>query len=140
MFTTDSIPNTALSNATYTRQDAGMKSLYFEYIVQANDNHAGIDIDSISLKTNILDLADNQMNDIFDADLLSKNKQISFINFNDITLSLQNSSRPLNELQAFNDNSLALTVSGTNKFRYKVVSNPAACDLDTHTCRALHLL
>ena len=108
-----------------------MKSIHFEYVVQANDNHAGIDIASISLKTDILDLAGNQMNDIFDADLLSKNKQISFINFDDITLSLQNSNGPLNELQAFNDNSLALTVSGTNKFRYKVVSNPAACDIDS---------
>ena len=59
------------------------------------------------------------MNDIFDADLLSKNKQISFINFEDITLSLQNSSGALKELQTFNDNSLALTVSGTNKFDTK---------------------
>ena len=49
VFTTDSIPNTPLLMRAYSRQDADMKSLYFEYTVQANDNHAGIDIASISL-------------------------------------------------------------------------------------------
>ena len=134
VFTTDSYNNTPLQHASYSRQAADMKSIHFEYVVQANDNHAGIDIASISLTPNsidILDLAGNQMNPIFDADLLSKNKQISFINFTDIDLSLKNSNGDLDDFDRFNDNSLTLEVTGTNKFRYKVVSNPAACDIDS---------